>query len=39
MQMYRVSFGSTEPDATVSEGQGYGMVTVAATCNQKPASA
>jgi endoglucanase len=28
-QLYRVTFGSDEPDRTVSEGQGYGMLIVA----------
>ncbi len=28
-QLYRVSFGSTNPRQTVSEGQGYGMVIIA----------
>ncbi|MGB0385146.1 MAG: glycosyl hydrolase family 8 [Ardenticatenaceae bacterium] len=35
-QMYRVSFGSREPDATVSEGLGYGMVTVALMAGHDP---
>ncbi len=29
LPLYRVSFGTTNPDQTVSEGQGYGMVIVA----------
>lgn len=28
-EMYRVTFGTSDPSSTVSEGQGYGMVTVA----------
>ncbi len=28
-QLYRVSYGSDNPDRTVSEGQGYGMIIVA----------
>ena len=28
-QMYRVSYGDTNPDRTVSEGQGYGMIITA----------
>ena len=35
-QLYRVSFGSTNPDQTVSEGQGYGMVIVAYMAGYEP---
>lgn len=36
--LYRISFGSTEPDRTVSEGQGYGMLTVAYMAGADPAA-
>lgn len=35
---YRVSFGSTNPGRTVSEGQGYGMVIVALMAGHDPAA-
>ena len=35
-QQYRVSFGSTNPNQTVSEGQGYGMVIVAYMAGYDP---
>jgi endo-1,4-beta-D-glucanase Y len=34
--LYRVSFGSTNPGRTVSEGQGYGMVIVAMMAGHDP---
>jgi hypothetical protein len=34
--LYRVSFGSGQPDRTVSEGQGYGMVIVALMAGYDP---
>jgi endoglucanase len=34
--LYRVSFGSTDPTVTVSEGQGYGMVIVAVMAGYDP---
>ena len=34
--LYRVSFGSTNPARTVSEGQGYGMVIVAMMAGHDP---
>jgi Endoglucanase Y len=34
--LYRVSFGSTNPARTVSEGQGYGMVIVASMAGHDP---
>ncbi len=34
--LYRVSFGTTNPDQTVSEGQGYGMVIVAYMAGDDP---
>ena len=34
--MYRVTFGSGNPDSTVSEGQGYGMVIVATMAGHDP---
>jgi endo-1,4-beta-D-glucanase Y len=34
--LYRVSFGSRDPDRTVSEGQGYGMIIVALMAGYEP---
>jgi endo-1,4-beta-D-glucanase Y len=34
--LYRISFGSTNPDRTVSEGQGYGMIIVALMAGYDP---
>ena len=34
--MYRVTFGSNEPDQTVSEGQGFGMVITALLAGHDP---
>jgi endo-1,4-beta-D-glucanase Y len=34
--LYRVSFGSTDPERTVSEGQGYGMVIIALMAGYDP---
>jgi len=34
--LYRVSFGSSDPDRTVSEGQGYGMLIVALMAGYDP---
>lgn len=34
--LYRVSFGSSDPDRTVSEGQGYGMIIVALMAGYDP---
>lgn len=34
--MFRITFGSKEPDVTVSEGQGYGMVIVALMAGHEP---
>ena len=34
--LYRVSFGSTNPGRTVSEGQGYGMIIVALLAGYEP---
>jgi endo-1,4-beta-D-glucanase Y len=34
--LYRVSFGSTDPERTVSEGQGYGMMITATMAGHDP---
>src|SRR5688572_14521602 len=34
--LYRVSIGSRDPDRTVSEGQGYGMIIVALLAGHEP---
>lgn len=34
--LFRVSFGSADPDKTVSEGQGYGMIIVALVAGYDP---
>jgi len=36
LPMYRVSFGSTNPGRTVSEGQGFGMIAVAFMAGHDP---